>query len=76
MVILDIVRQFAHERCVHLFEPAQRIAAGLEHVLMPNLPSFQFCSLSGPLFAAHLDSFARQIKLLALQFQKLAQSVK
>jgi len=60
VIILDVIGQLAHERCVDLLEPAQGITAGIEHVVVADLPPFQLGALPGPLFAANLDRFARE----------------
>ena len=57
VIILDVIGQLAHERCVDLLEPAQGITAGIKHVVVADLPPFQLGALPGPLFAANLDRF-------------------
>ena len=40
VILLDVIGQLAHERCVDLLEPAQGITAGIKHVVVADLPSF------------------------------------
>lgn len=75
VIILDVIGQLAHERRVDLLEPAQGITTGIKHVLVADLPPFQLGTLPGPLFAANLDRFSREIELLPLHFQKLPQRI-
>jgi len=72
VIILDVIGQLAHERRVDLLEPAQGITTGIKHVVVADLPPFQLGALPGPLFAANLHCFARQIELLPLHFQQAA----
>ena len=71
VVLLDVVGQLAHQDGVDLFELAERLAAGVEDVLVAGLPALELGDLAGPLLAVDLDGLAGELELLALDLEDL-----
>ena len=57
---------------VNLLEPAQRVAAGVKHVLVSGLPSLELGTLAGSLLAADLNHLSRQSRAAAAALRRSA----
>ena len=76
VVILDVICQLAHQRGVHLLEPAQGVSTGVKDMIVACLPPLELRSLAGSLLTANLDYLSCQIELLPLHFEHLPKGVK
>src|SRR5262249_7005038 len=72
VVILDVIGEVAHQCGMHLLEPPQRLAAGVDDVLVARLPALELRALAGPLLAIDLEQLPRDLELLPLDLQDLA----
>ena len=72
VIVLDVVGHISHERGMNLFEPGQRISAGVENVFVAILPTLQFGPLAGSLLASNLGELAGEFELLTLRLKTLA----